>query len=102
MPKNSWSDKRERQYQHIKKGLLDRGKPEELAEEISERAQKGEAKDASATSVNDLSPSRRGGLRLHQGEGGKTLAQLRNEAKSKNIKGRSGMSRAELEKALKR
>ena len=53
MPK-AWSDKRERQYEHIKDGLKRRGKSEKVAEEIAartvnkERAQHGEAKHASA------------------------------------------------------
>ena len=108
MPGKSWSDKRERQYEHIKVGLLKRGKPEPIAEEISartvnkERAQHGEAKEASPTSVKDMSAPRRGGLRSHQGEGGRTLTQLREEARDKGVEGRSRMNKAELEKALKR
>lgn len=107
MPK-SWSDKRERQYKHIKEGLEERGKSEKLAEEIAartvnkDRAQHGEAKEASRTSIEDMSPERRGGLRSHSGEGGRTYQQLYHEAQEKGIKGRSGMNKAELEKNLKR
>lgn len=105
MPK-SWSDKRERQYEHIKEGLKKRGKNEDLAEEIAartvnkERAQHGEAREASATSVEDMSASRRGGLHSHSGERGRTYAQLYHEAQEKNLKGRSSMTKAELEKRL--
>lgn len=105
MPK-SWSDKRERQYEHIKEGLKKRGKGEALAEEIAartvnkERARHGETKEASPSSVEDMSASRRGGLRSHSGEGGRTYAQLYHEAQEKNLKGRSSMSKAELEKRL--
>ena len=105
MPK-AWSAKRERQYEHIKDSLEERGKPEKLAEEIAartvnkERARAGEAKEASASSLNDSSPGRRGGLRSHSGEGGRTKAQLYNEARQKNIAGGSTMSKAELEKAV--
>ena len=108
MPQNAWSPKREREYAHIKESLLDRGKPEKLAEEIAartvnkDRAQHGEAKEASRSSVEDLSPSRRGGLRSHHGEGGRTYEQLYNEAREHNIKGRSAMTKAQLEAALKR
>ena len=108
MPRSSWSAKRERQYAHIRDSLLERGKPEPLAEEIAarvvnkERAQHGEAKQVSASSINDMSSSRRGGLRSHLGAGGRTLAQLHNEARQRGVKGRSRMNKAQLEEALKR
>jgi len=31
MPQRAWSDKRERQYEHIKEGLLERGTGEDKA-----------------------------------------------------------------------
>ena len=106
MSKKVWSAKRGRQYVHIKQSLLDRGRPEPLAEEIAarvvnkERAQHGESVDASASSLNDMSAGRRGGLRSHQGPGGRTLLQLRNEARQRGVKGRSTMNKAQLEAAL--
>ncbi|MCU1586858.1 MAG: hypothetical protein JWN31_351 [Frankiales bacterium] len=105
MPR-AWSSKRERQYEHIKDGLEERGTPEAKAEEIAartvnkERARAGEAKTASRSSVNDISSSRRGGLRSHSGPGGRTKAQLYTEARSKNVKGRSTMTKAELQRAV--
>ncbi|MCW2761985.1 MAG: hypothetical protein JWR85_2186 [Marmoricola sp.] len=107
MPK-AWSDKRERQYEHIKEGLEDKGRSEDTAEQIAartvnkERARSGEAKEKSKTSTDDISSSRRGGLRSHKGAGGRTKAQLYEEARKKNIEGRSSMSKAELEKAVGR
>lgn len=106
MPQAGWSDKRERQYEHIKDGLLDRGKDEDTAEEIAartvnkERARAGESETASRTSIEDISSGRRGGLRSHKGEGGRTKQQLYAEAQRKKIPGRSTMSKAELEQAL--
>jgi hypothetical protein len=108
MPQTTWSAKRERQYAHIKDSLAARGRPEAVAEEIAartvnkERAQHGEAKEASTSSLNDMPAGRRGGLRSHQGAGGRTLAQLRNEASQRGLKGRSSMNKAQLEQALKR
>jgi len=67
-----------------------------------ERAQAGEARTASRSSTDDISPSRRGGLRSHTGPGGRTKAQLYNEARRKGVDGRSKMSKAELEKAVGR
>ena len=107
MPAGS-SPKRERQYEHIKAGLKKRGKSTDVAEEIAartvnkERARSGEAKESSRTSRKDISSSRRGGLRSHSGSGGRTKEQLYNEAKHKNIKGRSKMNKAELERAVGR
>ncbi|MCW2571258.1 MAG: hypothetical protein JWO88_1316 [Frankiales bacterium] len=108
MSPGAWSAKRERQYEHIKGGLQERGKGEDAAEEIAartvnkERARAGEAREASRTSTEDISSGRRGGLRSHSGSGGRTRDQLYNEARAKNIKGRSKMSKAELEQAVDR
>ena len=108
MPQQAWSKKRERQYQHIKEGLRERGDSEDVAEEIAartvnkERARSGEARTASRSSTDDISSGRRGGLRSHRGAGGRTRDQLYNEAKQRNIKGRSRMSKAELERAVGR
>ena len=108
MPQQAWSKKRERQYEHIKEGLEDRGRDEDEAEEIAartvnkERARAGEATQASRTSTDDLSSSRRGGLRSHRGSGGRTRDQLYEEARRKNVKGRSSMTKAELERAVGR
>ena len=108
MPTAAWSKKRERQYKHIKEGLLERGENEDLAEEIAartvnkERARAGEAVESSKSSTDDISSGRRGGLRSHTGRGGRTYRQLYEEARRANVAGRSGMSKAELEKALRR
>lgn len=108
MPQNKWSDKRERQYEHIKEGLKEDGRSDDTASEIAARtvnkvrAQEGESETASRTSLDDLSPSRRGGLRSHEGAAGRTYRQLYGEARAKGIDGRSKMSKAELERALAR
>lgn len=108
MPQRAWSPKRERQYEHIKEGLLERGTGEDKAEEIAartvnkERAQTGEARDANPASVKDISSGRRGGLRSHKGPGGRTYDQLRNEARERGIKGRSRMNKSQLERVLGR
>jgi plasmid stabilization system protein ParE len=108
MPQSAWSPKRERQYEHIRDGLLERGTSEGKAEEIAartvnkERARAGEAATASRTSIDDLSSSRRGGLRSHTGSRGRTRDQLYNEAREMGIAGRSKMSKAQLLRAVER
>ena len=108
MPQDAWSEKRERQYEHIKEGLEDRGRPEGEAEEIAartvnkERARSGESDTASRSSLDDMSSGRRGGLRSHKGAGGPTYDQLYNEARQRNVPGRSRMTKAELARAVGR
>ena len=108
MPRQAWSDKRERQYEHIKEGLKKRGRSEDTAEEIAartvnkERARSGEARERSRSSVKDISSGRRGGLRSHSGSGGRTYDQLYNEARERGIRGRSRMNKRELERAVDR
>ena len=108
MPQQAWNAKRERQYERIKEGLKERGRSDDDAEEIAARtvnkarARAGESREASRSSLDDISSGRRGGLRSHRGPGGRTYDQLYNEAKDRGLKGRSKMSKAQLERALSR
>jgi hypothetical protein len=108
MPQDAWSKKRERQYEHIKDGLRERGESADTAKEIAaltvnkERARAGEAAESSRSSTDDISSGRRGGLRSHKGPGGRTRDQLYNEAKARGIKGRSKMNKAQLARAVGR
>ena len=108
MPRQQWSDKEERQYEHIREGAEDRGTKPKRAKEIAartvnkERARAGKTRTASRTSIEDMSSSKRGGRRSHTGPKGRTREQLYEEARRKNIEGRSKMNKAELERALKR
>jgi hypothetical protein len=109
MPQRAWSDKRERQYEHIKSGLRKRGVRGERAEEIAartvnkERARSGESRTASRESLKDISSGRRAGLRRRSGgPGGRTYGQLYEEAKDRGIKGRSRMNKQQLVAALNR
>jgi hypothetical protein len=106
MPQETWNAKRERQYKHIKQGLKKRGRSEGTAERIAaatvnkERARKGESRTASRLSKKDVSSGRRGGLRSHSGPGGRTRDQLYEAAKRKGVKGRSRMTKAQLQRAV--
>jgi hypothetical protein len=109
MPQQSWSAKRERQYEHIKESQQEQGASAKKAKEIAartvnkERARAGEAKESSATSRRDISSGRRGGLRSGTDRPkGRTKEQLYNEAKRFNISGRSKMSKAQLQRAVDR
>jgi hypothetical protein len=105
MPAGS-NSKRERQYEHIKKSAQDRGESTGRAEEIAartvnkERARSGESKTASRTSTEDMSSGKRGGQRSGKGSQGPTYDQLYEEAKRKGVKGRSDMSKSQLQRAL--
>ncbi|MFF8286167.1 plasmid stabilization protein [Streptomyces albus] len=107
MPAGS-NSKRERQYEHIKEGAKKRGTSTGRAKEIAartvnkERAQKGESRTASRTSVRDKSAPKRGGQRSGSGSGGLTRDQLYNEAKKRGVEGRSHMNKQELQRALGR
>jgi hypothetical protein len=108
MPQRAWSAKRERQYEHVKDSVKGRGESEDVAEEIAartvnkERARSGEAREPSKLSRSDMSSGQRGGQRSHSGAAGRTRDQLYEEAKRKNIKGRSTMTKAQLQRAVDR
>jgi hypothetical protein len=108
MPQQAWSAKRERQYEHIKEGLIDGGTPTGEAEEIAartvnkERARAGEAEESSRLSREDISSGRRGGLRSRGGPKGRTRDQLYEEARKMDLPGRSKMNKAQLRRAVDR
>ena len=109
MPQRAWSNKRERQYEHIKDSAKERGASTKRAKEIAartvnkERARSGEASESSQLSRRDMSSSRRGGQRSgRSGPRGRTKEQLYNEAKRMNIRGRSRMNKAQLQRAVDR
>jgi hypothetical protein len=109
MPQQSWSNKRERQYEHVKDSAKKRGASTKRAKEIAartvnkERARSGEAKESSRTSRHDMSSGRRGGQRSGTNRPrGRTKEQLYNEAKRMNISGRSKMNKAQLQRAVDR
>jgi hypothetical protein len=108
MPQQSWNQKRERQYQHVKSSQKSEGRSEGTAEEIAartvnkERARSGESRRKSSTSTRDISAPRRGGKRSGAGPKGRTREQLYADAKRQGIRGRSKMSKAELERAVGR
>ena len=112
MPQQAWSNKRERQYEHIKDSAKERGMSTTRAKEIAartvnkERARSGEARESSRSSTQDMSSSRRGGLRSHSGKtgghSGQTKEQLYNEARRLNINGRSSMNKRQLLAAVNR
>ncbi|WP_236244828.1 plasmid stabilization protein [Streptomyces sp. CC210A] len=105
MPAGS-SSKRERQYEHIKEGAVERGESEKRAKEIAartvnkERARSGESKTSSKSSRKGASPSERGGRRSSGGSGGPTYDELYEEAKRRDVHGRSSMNKAELRREL--
>ena len=107
MPQQAWSNKRERQYEHIVESEKEQGRPTTRAKEIAartvnkERARTGEAKESSRTSRRDISSGRRGGLRSGTNRPkGRTKEQLYNEAKRMNISGRSRMNKQQLQRAV--
>ena len=106
MPQSKWSNKRERQYQHIKESAESRGEGEKTAERIAaatvnkDRAREGESDTASPSSLRGPSPEQRGGMHSHSGAAGRTRDELYREAAKRGIKGRSKMSKAELQSVV--
>jgi hypothetical protein len=99
--------KRAKQFEKIRQSEKQQGKSNARAEEIAARtvnkakARSGESKTASKSSTNDISSSRRGGLRSNStGPEGRTREQLYNEAKKLNVTGRSSMNKSQLQKAV--
>ena len=100
MPQKAWSNKRERQYEHVKESEKKQGRSTKRAKEIAartvnkQRAEKGETKSSSSRASSSS--------RSSSGNGGRTREQLYNEAKRLGIDGRSKMNKQQLERAIAR
>ena len=92
MPRNRWSDKRERQYEHVKESELEQGRSKDRAEEIAARtvnktrSEHGETRDANKGGRSDRGPTR---------------DELYQRAREKGVQGRSRMNKAELARAVR-
>ncbi|WP_417381118.1 Rho termination factor N-terminal domain-containing protein [Gimesia sp.] len=93
----SWTDKDEKQYQHIRRSELDRGKPEDKAEEIAARTVNKQRRQAGKTPNKTTQGTGNPHTRLED----RTVDELQNLASENNIKGRSKMKKTELIKALR-
>lgn len=93
----SWSNKDERQYEHIKESSLERGASERRAEEIAARTvnkrRRQEGRTPNKTTQGTGNPRRP----LEE----RTVKELRNLAAERNIHGRSKMTKAELVEAIR-
>ena len=93
----SWTDKDERQYEAIKESTLERGAPEDTAEEIAARTVNKRRR------LDGRTPNKR-----TQGTGNpnrsmeqRTRDEIYNRAREMNIRGRSKMTKAELVEAVR-
>lgn len=97
MPQKAWSDKDERQYEHVKESEKDRGRSEDRAEEIAartvnkQRREEGRTKNKSSSGTGNPTRS------LED----RTVDELRNRAAQLDIEGRSGMTKKELVSAIR-
>ena len=91
-----WSKKDERQYEHIRESVSERGAPEDKAKEIAARTVNKHRREEGRT------PSRRtqgtGNPNLPLAE--RTRDEVMNLAKEKRVAGRSRMNKRELTAAL--
>ena len=96
MPR-AWSDKDERQYEHIKESTLERGANEDRAEEIAARTvnkhRRVEGRTPNVRTQGTGNPNR--------GLDERSRDEVYNRAKELKIRGRSKMSKAELVEAVR-
>jgi len=93
----SWTDKEERQYEHIKEGYESSGTPHERAQEIAARTVNKERREGGET------PNERtqGTGNPRHGLEARTKAELENRARELHIRGRSTMRKDELVEAIR-
>lgn len=96
MPR-AWTDKDERQYEHVKESELERGRSEDRAKEVAARTVNAQRRDEGRTPNDSTQGTGNPNTRLED----RTRRQLYNRAKELDIDGRSGMSKSQLVRAIR-
>ncbi len=92
----AWTDKDQRQYEHVKESELERGKPEDAAEEVAARTVNKHRREDGRTPNKKTQGTGNPNTSLED----RTVDELRNRAAELNIAGRSKMKKAELIQAI--
>ena len=93
----AWSDKDERQYEHVKESELERGRSEDKAEEIAARTVNKQRREEGRTPNQTTQGTGNPNTSLDE----RTVEELRNRAAELDIDGRSSMNKDELVKAIR-
>lgn len=93
----SWSNKDERQYEHVKDSALERGRGEEQAEEIAARTVNKQRREEGRTPETRTSGTGNPNSALED----RTRDELYNRAQELDIEGRGDMSKSELVEAIR-
>lgn len=93
----SWSDKDERQYEHVKESSRKRGVSVDRAKEIAARTVNKQRREEGRTPEKRTSGTGNPSRRLED----RTRDELYNRARELNVSGRSKMSKDELVKAIR-
>jgi plasmid stabilization system protein ParE len=93
----SWTDKDERQYEHIKESSRERGVSPRRATEIAARTVNKNRREEGRTSNRTTQGTGNPNKPLEE----RTVRELRNLAADREIEGRSSMRKAELVRAIR-
>ncbi|TWT90368.1 hypothetical protein Mal64_07570 [Pseudobythopirellula maris] len=88
----AWSDKDERQYEHVKKSAKDRGRSDDRAEEIAARTVNKQRRQEGRTPNKTTQGTGNPNTAFED----RTVEELRNRATQLGIKGRSKMRKEDL------
>lgn len=97
MPQESWSDKDERQYEHVKESERERGRSRSRAKEIAARTVNQQRRREGRTENRKTSGTGNPNAPLEE----RTREELMNRARDLDIEGRSRMNKAELVEAIR-
>lgn len=93
----AWSNKDERKYEHIKDSAIERGAPEDKAQEIAARTVNKQRRQEGRTPNKKTQGTGNPNKSLEA----RTVDELRNIARERNVQGRSKMKKRELIEALR-